>query len=167
MKKSLALILTFIMVLGLLPSVAFAEGEEGKVTITKTLVSNEPDADGNYTIKLTVQGNPVTQNVRPNADVVLVVDCSGSMKDNNRMSTAKKAGKKFADGILTGNSDNKMAVIGFSSQDYSILWGWTGNAIKVETPLVENKSTITNAIDRMTAGGGTDYTCVDKGKAAS
>ena len=160
MKKSLALILTFIMVLALVPSVAFAEGEEGKVTITKTLVSNEPDADGNYTIKLTVQGNPVTQNVRPNADVVLVVDCSGSMKDNNRMSTAKKAGKKFADGILTGNSDNKnkMAVIGFSSQDYSILWGWTGNAIKVETPLVENKSTITNAIDRMTAGGGTDYT---------
>ena len=158
MKKSLALILTFIMVLALVPSVAFAEGEEGKVTITKTLVSDTPDADGNYTIKLTVQGNPVTQNVRPNADVVLVVDCSGSMKDNNRMSTAKKAGKKFADGILTGNSDNKMAVIGFSSQDYSILWGWTGNAIKVETPLVENKSTITNAIDRMTAGGGTDYT---------
>ena len=158
MKKSLALIIAFIMALALVPSVAFAEGEEGKVTITKTLVSNEPDADGNYTIKLTVQGNPVTQNVRPNADVVLVVDCSGSMKDNNRMSTAKKAGKKFADGILTGNSDNKMAVIGFSSQDYSILWGWTGNAIKVETPLVENKSTITNAIDRMTAGGGTDYT---------
>ena len=158
MKKTLALILTFIMVLALVPSVAFAEGEEGKVTITKTLVSDTPDADGNYTIKLTVQGNPVTQNVRPNADVVLVVDCSGSMKDNNRMSTAKKAGKKFADGILTGNSDNKMAVIGFSSQDYSIFWGWTGNAIKVETPLVENKSTITNAIDRMTAGGGTDYT---------
>lgn len=158
MKKTLALILTFIMVLALVPSVAFAEGEEGKVTITKTLVSDTPDTDGNYTIKLTVQGNPVTQNVRPNADVVLVVDCSGSMKDNNRMSTAKKAGKNFADGILTGNSDNKMAVIGFSSQDYSILWGWTGNAIKVETPLVENKSTITNAIDRMTAGGGTDYT---------
>ena len=158
MKKSLALILTFIMVLALVPSVALAEGEEGKVTITKTLVSDTPDTDGNYTIKLTVQGNPVTQNVQPNADVVLVVDCSGSMKDNNRMSTAKKAGKKFADGILTGNSDNKMAVIGFSSQDYSILWGWTGNAIKVETPLVENKSTITNAIDRMTAGGGTDYT---------
>lgn len=162
MKKTLALILTFIMVLALVPSVALAEGEEGKVTITKTLESEVPDNDGNYTIKLTVQGNPVTQNVQPNADVVLVIDCSGSMDgglfDTNRMKTAKNAGKKFADGILTDNSDNKMAVIGFSSQDYSILWGWTGNAIKVETPLVENKSTITNAIDRMTAGGGTDYT---------
>ena len=37
MKKSLALILTFIMVLALVPSVALAEGEEGKVTITKAL----------------------------------------------------------------------------------------------------------------------------------
>ena len=91
MKKSLALILTFIMVLALVPSVALAEGEEGKVTITKALVSSEPDNDGNYTIKLTVQGNPVTQNVQPNADVVLVIDCSGSMDENNRMKTAKKA----------------------------------------------------------------------------
>lgn len=119
MKKSLALILTFIMVLALVPSVALAEGEEGKVTITKTLVSDTPDTDGNYTIKLTVQGNPVTQNVQPNADVVLVIDCSGSM--NNRMDTAKNAGKRFADGILTDSSDNKMAVIGFSARKQNIL----------------------------------------------
>ena len=158
MKKTLALILTFIMVLALVPSVALAEGEEGKVTITKALVSSEPDNDGNYTIKLTVQGDPVTQNVQPNADVVLVIDCSGSMDENNRMKTAKKAGKEFADSILTDDSGNKMAVIGFSSQDYSLIWGWTGNAIKVETPLVANKGTITSAINTMKADGGTDYT---------
>lgn len=160
MKKSLALILTFIMVLALVPSVAFAEGEEGKVTITKALVSSEPDNDGNYTIKLTVQGNPVTQNVQPNADVVLVIDCSSSMNQHgrNRLKTAKAAGEKFADSILTDDSGNKMAVIGFSSQDYSLIWGWTGNAIKVETPLVANKGTITSAINTMKADGGTDYT---------
>ena len=160
MKKSLALILTFIMVLALVPSVALAEGEEGKVTITKALVSSEPDNDGNYTIKLTVQGNPVTQNVQPNADVVLVIDCSSSMNQHgrNRLKTAKAAGEKFADSILTDDSGNKMAVIGFSSQDYSLIWGWTGNAIKVETPLVANKGTITSAINTMKADGGTDYT---------
>ena len=160
MKKSLALILTFIMVLALVPSVALAEGEEGKVTITKALVSSEPDIDGNYTIKLTVQGNPVSQNVQPNADVVLVIDCSSSMNQHgrNRLKTAKAAGKKFADSILTDDSGNKMAVIGFSSQDYSLIWGWTGNAIKVETPLVANKGTITSAINTMKADGGTDYT---------
>lgn len=80
MKKALALILTLIMVLGLMPAAMAATApEEGEVTITKTLVSDEPDDDGNYTIKLTVQGNPVTQSAQPNADVVLVVDNSGSM----------------------------------------------------------------------------------------
>ena len=154
MKKTLALILTFIMVLALVPSVALAEGEEGKVTITKTLESEVPDNDGNYTIKLTVQGNPVTQNVQPNADVVLVIDCSGSMDgglfDTNRMKTAKNAGKKFADGILTDNSDNKMAVLGFSSGNY--------NNNNIGTGLVNNKNTIKNTIDKMYALGGTNYT---------
>ena len=154
MKKSLALILTFIMVLALVPSVALAEGEEGKVTITKTLVSNTPDDDGNYTIRLTVQGNPVSQNVQPNADVVLVIDCSGSMDGGlfgtNRMRTAKNAGKKFADGILTDSSDNKMAVLGFSSGNY--------NNNNIGTGLVNNKNTIKNTIDQMYARGGTNYT---------
>ena len=79
MKKALALILTLIMVLGLMPAAMAATAAEGEVTITKSLVSDKPDEDGNYTIKLTVQGNPVTQSAQPNADVVLVVDCSGSM----------------------------------------------------------------------------------------
>ena len=162
MKKSLALILTFIMVLALVPSVALAEGEEGKVTITKTLVSDTPDTDGNYTIKLTVQGNPVTQNVQPNADVVLVIDCSGSM--NNRMDTAKNAGKRFADGILTDSSDNKMAVIGFSSEktEYIGIWPFghyvTYPAIRYETGLTDQPNTIKTKINEMRADGGTDYT---------
>ena len=162
MKKSLALILTFIMVLALVPSVALAEGEEGKVTITKTLVSDTPDTDGNYTIKLTVQGNPVTQNVQPNADVVLVIDCSGSM--NNRMDTAKNAGKRFADGILTDSSDNKMAVIGFFSEktEYIGIWPFghyvTYPAIRYETGLTDQPNTIKTKINEMRADGGTDYT---------
>ena len=154
MKKLLALILTFIMVLALVPSVALAEGEEGKVTITKTLESDVPDNDGNYTIKLTVQGDPVSQNVQPNADVVLVIDCSGSMAGGlvtiDRMKTAKTAGKKFADSILTDNSGNKMAVLGFSSEGY--------NNNNIGTDLVNDKNTIKNTIDQMYAEGGTNYT---------
>lgn len=79
MKKALALILTLIMLLGLMPAAMAATAAEGEVTITKNLVSDTPDTDGNYTIKLTVQGNPITQSAQPNADVVLVVDNSGSM----------------------------------------------------------------------------------------
>ena len=85
-KRLLVLALCLLTALSMLPVTAMAEtgansAAEGQVRITKTLVSEQPDQDGNYTIKLTVQGNPVTHNVKPNADVVLVVDCSGSMKD--------------------------------------------------------------------------------------
>lgn len=98
-KRLLVLALCLLTALSMLPVTAMAEadansGTEGQVTITKRLVSSTPDNDGNYIIKLTVQGNPVTQNVQPNADVVLVVDCSGSMKDtfftfNSRMAAAQ------------------------------------------------------------------------------
>lgn len=164
-KRLLVLALCLLTALSMLPVTAMAEtgansAAEGQVRIAKTLVSPEPDANGNYTIKLTVQGNPVTHNVKPNADVVLVVDCSGSMKDtfftfNSRMAAAKKAGKAFADKILTTGSGNRMAVIGFSSKGY----GQNGTAIDVTTgELLDNKNTIYQAINSMEAGGGTDYT---------
>ena len=164
-NRLLVLALCLLTALSMLPVTAMAEADansaaEGQVRIAKTLVSPEPDADGNYTIKLTVQGNPVTHNVKPNADVVLVVDCSGSMKDtfftfNSRMAAAKKAGKAFADKILTTGSGNRMAVIGFSSKGY----GQSGTAIDVTTgELLDNKNTIYQAINSMEAGGGTDYT---------
>lgn len=164
-KRLLVLALCLLTALSMLPVTAMAEadansGTEGQVTITKRLVSSTPDNDGNYIIKLTVQGNPVTQNVQPNADVVLVVDCSGSMKDtfftfNSRMAAAQKAGKTFADKILTTGSGNRMAVIGFSSEGY----GQNGTAIDVTTgELLDNKNTIYRVINSMKAGGGTDYT---------
>lgn len=164
-KRLLVLALCLLTALSMLPVTAMAGADansaaEGQVRITKTLVSEQPDQDGKYTIKLTVQGNPVTHNVKPNADVVLVVDCSGSMKDtfftfNSRMAAAKKAGKAFADKILTTGSGNRMAVIGFSSKGY----GQNGTAIDVTTgELLDNKNTIYQAINSMEAGGGTDYT---------
>lgn len=166
-KRLLVLALCLLTALSMLPMTAMAGADansaaEGQVTITKTLVSSTPDDDGNYTIKLTVQGNPVTHNVKPNADVVLVVDCSGSMDDtffffdfNTRMAAAKKAGRAFADKILTTGSGNQMAVIGFSSKGY----GQNGTAIDVTTgKLLDNKNTIYQAINSMEAGGGTDYT---------
>ena len=83
-KRFWALLLAVMMVVSVLPTSAFAVDAEGKVTARKMLVcdgAGNPivDADGCYTIKLTVQGNPVTTSVQPNADVVLVVDNSGSM----------------------------------------------------------------------------------------
>ena len=83
-KRFWALLLAVMMVVSVLPTSAFAVDAEGKVTARKMLVCDgagnpSVDADGCYTIKLTVQGNTVTTRGQPNADVVLVVDNSGSM----------------------------------------------------------------------------------------
>ena len=81
MKKTLALILTFIMVLGLVPSVAFAEGLEsveivdnikqnGRLTVEGTVDGVKKDAEGliaaGYTIKWEKGGTEVTTNAHNN-----------------------------------------------------------------------------------------------------
>lgn len=81
-------LLFFVMLWSLLPASALAaeEGtpEPGKVTATKT--ASTLNSDGTYTITLMVQGNPVedkeTTTASANADVVLVVDNSGSMESS-------------------------------------------------------------------------------------
>ena len=86
-KRLLTWVLVLVMTLSLLPLNVLADeipetdNTPGKVTATKSVTG--PDATGNYMITLTVQGNPVpstdTMTTPANADVVLVVDNSGSM----------------------------------------------------------------------------------------
>ncbi len=81
--------MAIVMVMTLLPTSALAAGgdtglQEGQVRATKALVlddNNQPkvDADGYYTVQITVQGKPTQAENGSNADVVLVVDNSGSM----------------------------------------------------------------------------------------
>ena len=88
-KRLLTWVLVLVMTLSLLPLNVLADeipetdNTPGKVTATKSCTT-EPDEHGNYTITLTVQGNPVpstdTMTTPANADVVLVVDNSGSME---------------------------------------------------------------------------------------
>lgn len=77
-RRIIAALMCLCMLVGLLPMSAFA-ADPGTVTATKDVVSQTPDKNGNYTIKLTVQGEPVEIPSESAADVVLVVDNSGSM----------------------------------------------------------------------------------------
>lgn len=86
-KRLLTWVLVLIMALSMLPLNVLADEVNspvlGEVTATKSCTAT-PDEDGNYTITLTVRGTPVssTESVTTpaNADVVLVVDNSGSME---------------------------------------------------------------------------------------
>lgn len=77
-RRIIAALMCLCMLVGLLPMSAFA-ADPGTVTAKKELVNSTPDENGNYTIKLTVQGEPVEIPSESAADVVLVVDNSGSM----------------------------------------------------------------------------------------
>ena len=58
--------------------------------------------DGKFDVKLEVEGSVETVTNNEKLDVVLVVDRSGSMKDENRMENAKTAAKQFADKLIDG-----------------------------------------------------------------
>lgn len=204
-KRTLSFLLTFVMLCSLLPMTAMAV--PGDVTASKTAAYNQKT--GEVTITMTVQGESVTQSTASKADVVLVVDNSGSMASSvgepcgkpkeefenaglfgdgfikrcpdcgaryyhgifgwfvpdicegekgsePRIDTAQKVGKAFADSILSGENDNKMAVVGFAGDT-----NWLGqkkNAIKVKQDLTNNVNAVTGALDEMNADGGTDYT---------
>lgn len=85
-KRTLSFLLTFVMLCSLLPMTAMAA--PGDVTASKTAAYNKKT--GEVTITMTVQGESVTQSTASKADVVLVVDNSGSMKEVKLCNTPKE-----------------------------------------------------------------------------
>ncbi len=150
---------------------------EGSVRLEKTADADETEfaKTGVGTVELFVRGVPVRSK---GVDVVLVVDTSGSMKDdltgaettsgNDKMSIAKAAAINFANTLLTvtnpdgtiSYTDNRLAVVSFAS-DASVLTG-TSPLVADSRALVSvnsssDMSSITTAINSMSATGGTDY----------
>ena len=232
-KRLLSMLLALIMVLSLLPVSALAavgeEPVEGQVTAVKSLVTDdngEPvvDTDGNYTVQISIQGNPVTQTTGSAADVVLVVDNSGSMDSSVgipctakketfvsvgteefsifgvgvvwetfecpdchanyvkctgksteweiydqrpnvctgevgnvvRIKAAKEVSKEFAEAILADGTNNQLAVIGFAHRNDKGGADDT-DAIKVAHGLTDDPANVNDAIEKMQAKGGTNY----------
>ena len=73
--------------------------DEGGLCYSKTV--SRPNTDGIYTITLEsfVTGSVTIKNESIPADIVLVLDVSGSMADNNKMNSLKTAVKAFIDEI--------------------------------------------------------------------
>lgn len=128
-KRALALVLALVMALSLvaLPSFA-ADGDstgtgtaqpewpaEGSINLIKD-AQPVKDKDGVYEITLTIQG----KNYKTTSDVVLVIDNSNSMykegydsfyEDSScRMHATKLAAKAFAEKLLDGESETRIAL---------------------------------------------------------
>lgn len=150
---------------------------EGSVRIEKTADADETEfaKTGVGTVELFVRGVPVQSK---GVDVVLVVDTSGSMKDgltgaaatsgNDKMSIAKAAAIDFANTLLTvtnpdgtiSYTDNRLAVVSFAS-DAAVLTGKSplvaDSRALVSVNSSSDMSSITTAINSMSATGGTNY----------
>ena len=121
-KQALALVLALVMALSLVALPSFAAGEEdsggtaatqpvwpaeGSINLSKKAQPVEGQ-DGLYELTLTIQG----KNYSTTSDVVLVIDCSGSM-EGTKLTNTRKAAKAFGDKLLTENSSTRIAIVTF------------------------------------------------------
>lgn len=129
-KRALALVLALVMALSLVALPSFAEGEEtgGGTETTQPEWPNEgairlnkeakpvQGKDGVYEITLTIEG----MNYKTTSDVVLVIDKSGSMNDDNKLLDTKKAAIAFGEKLLTKGSTTRIAIVTYAETAASI-----------------------------------------------
>lgn len=141
---------------------SFTVGTTGHVTIVnsnvkpsnnKSIVKTDGGDGDQYTLNLTASGDSTSSTVTTAtpADIVLVMDKSGSMNENNRDANAQKAAKDLAKKLLTGTNSKlppeqqvQMAVVTFSTE------------VAIEQNFTTNVSEINNAV-RGNPDGGTNW----------
>ena len=162
-KRLLTWVLVLVMALSLLPLNALAAGgpetDGGSgMNFDKRLVDDEPDGEGNYTIRMTAQatGKTTTTTEAAPMDIVLVLDQSGSMADDfngkttykdeaRRQYAMKAAVNSFIDEVAkkyTPNANHHMAIVTFDTNATELV-GWTA-------VYGSDKDKLTNAIDNLT-----------------
>lgn len=131
------------------------------LTKSKTVVSNE---DGTYDLNLEVSGAVGSINNPAKMDILLIIDRSGSMNDNEKLRSAKNAinGYNGKDGLIdivqsNQNIDAQYAVVSFSSKDFIDNADGPANASKTELSWNRNVETVKNAVSSINANGGTNY----------
>lgn len=141
---------------------SFTVGTTGHVTIVnsnvkpsnnKSIVKTDGGDGDEYTLHLTASGDSTSSTVTTTtpADIVLVMDKSGSMNENNRDANAQKAAKDLAKKLLTDKNSKlpfdqqvQMAVVTFSTE------------VAIEQNFTTNVSDI-NAAVRGDPDGGTNW----------
>lgn len=157
-KQALALVLALVMALSLVALPSFAEGEdstgtgtaqpewpaEGSINLIKD-AQPVKDEDGVYEITLTIQG----KNYKTTSDVVLVIDCSGSMGEGTKLTNTRAAAKAFGEKLLTEGSTTRIAIVTYEDTAAKYNNGHFYTASELDA--------FKNAIDKATyADGGTN-----------
>ena len=117
-KQALALVLALVMALSLVALPSFAEGEEtgggtaatqpvwpaeGSIKLDKDAKAVEGQ-ENLWEVPLGIQG----KNYKTTSDVVLVIDCSGSMDEGSKLTNTRAAAKAFGEKLLTEGSATRL-----------------------------------------------------------
>ena len=123
-KQALALVLALVMALSLVALPSFAEGEEtgggtaatqpvwpaeGSIKLDKDAKAVEGQ-ENLWEVTLGIQG----KNYKTTSDVVLVIDCSGSMDEGSKLTNTRAAAKAFGDKLLTEGSTTRIAIVTYA-----------------------------------------------------
>ena len=114
MKKVVATLLAALMVLSVLPAAAFAYESsavpvwpaEGSIKLEKDAEAVGGENSNLWEVTLSIQG----KNYKTTSDVVLVIDCSGSM-DGSKLTNTRKAAKAFGEKLLAKGSSTRIAIV--------------------------------------------------------
>lgn len=144
-KRLLTWVLVLVMALSLLPLNVLAANSGSGMNFDKRADSND---DGTYTITMTAQatGTTTTTSKAVPMDIVLVLDQSGSMKENfgsgTRQSAMKEAVNSFIGEVAKKcreGADHRIAIVTFGS-DAETLKDWTAVNSTGETELTDKIS---------------------------
>ena len=138
---------------------ADANPNAGKVTATKTAERIGDETSRSAKVKITVSGNPYTITTQKDREIVLVLDASGSMKDNiigkddeevTKISALKEAAENFINDLLTEENAGKIkiGVVWYSDKENTNNDGVCA--------LSDNATKLKNCISDKTASGGTN-----------
>ncbi len=137
---------------------------DNRVRTNKTI--SPGDDENEFLITLDVRTKTEIQNIELSQDaaVVLVIDLSGSMKEDNKLEKAKQAALAFTEKFAATDNENtlrKIAVVGFSGQQ-EISGGWGSPrqkgivaATTYQSWTDASDASIRSAIEGMDAEGGT------------
>lgn len=158
-KQALALVLALVMALSLVALPSFAEGEEtgggtestqpvwpaeGSIKLDKDAKAVE-GSNNLWEVTLGIQG----KNYKTTSDVVLVIDCSGSMEEGTKLEATRTAAKAFGDKLLTEGSATRIAIVTFIDE----ATAYNNGHFYMASELSDFK----NAVDAATyANGGTN-----------
>ena len=109
---------------GLLSRAPASESGPSEIVLSKQ-ATPVTGTTNQWQVTLTITGKDLTQS--SSADIVLVIDRSGSMGDNSRMANAKAAATSFVNTLLTpGNTSRRIAIVSFAS-NVTVDFGKEGN----------------------------------------